>query len=202
MFTGLVQSVGRVTEAATEAAGRRFVIAGPGLGEPFALGESIAVNGCCLTIVAVAGERFAVEAGPETLARTNLGDLAAGGRVNLERALRAGDRLGGHFVQGHIDTTAELLERQAQGAWEFFWFAIDPAYAPLLIPKGSIALDGTSLTLVDVGRDRFSIMLIPHTLGATTLGELGPGARVNVELDMIAKHIQKLLAALDLGAKK
>ena len=139
------------------------------------------------------GERFEVQAGPETLARTNLGDQAAGDRVNLERALEVGDRLGGHFVQGHIDTTAVLRERRPEGEWEFLAFAIDPAWTRLLVPKGSIAVDGVSLTLVDVGPDGFSVMLIPHTLAVTTLGSLRPGDRVNIETDILAKHVQKLL---------
>ena len=131
-------------------------LAWPGLARrPLALGESVAVNGCCLTVVATAGGRatFDVQAGPETLLRTNLGDLEAGDPVNLERSLRVGDRLGGHFVQGHVDTTAVLRERRPDGEWEFLAFAIDPAWTPLMVPKGSIAVDGVSLTLVDVAAD-------------------------------------------------
>ena len=113
--------------------------------------------------------------------------------MNLERSLRVGDRLGGHFVQGHVDTTATLVERRPDGEWEFLAFAIDPAWTPLMVPKGSIAVDGVSLTLVDVDADRFSIMLIPHTLAVTTLGTLEAGDRVNIEADMLAKHVQKLM---------
>ena len=112
--------------------------------------------------------------------------------MNLERALRVGDRLGGHFVQGHVDTTATLRERRPEGEWEFLAFAIDPAWTPLMVPKGSIAVDGVSLTLVDVAPDGFSVMLIPHTLAVTTLGLIRPGDRVNIEADMLAKHVQKL----------
>jgi len=162
-------------------------------GEPLKLGESVAVSGCCLTIAAVAQARFEVQVGPETLARTNLGDKKAGDRVNLERALKVGDRLGGHFVQGHIDTTAVLRERRREGEWEFLSFGIDSSWNALLVSKGSIAIDGVSLTLVDVWPDAFSVMLIPHTLAVTTLGIIRPGDRVNLEIDILAKHVRKLL---------
>jgi riboflavin synthase len=195
MFTGLVEALGRVESVAEENSGRRLVLAWPGLDAPIALGESVAVNGCCLTAVSAEGERFTVQAGPETLLRTNLGAKSAGDRVNLERSLRVGDRLGGHFVQGHVDTTAELIERRPDGEWEFLAFRVDPEWTALMVPKGSVAVDGVSLTLVDVLADRFSIMLIPHTLAVTTLGRLRPGDRVNIEADMLAKHVRKLLAS-------
>jgi riboflavin synthase len=193
VFTGLVEALGRVERVDDEGAGRRFTLLWPGLPEPLSLGESVAVSGCCLTVVALAGERFEVQAGPETLLRTNLGRKAAGDPVNLERSLRAGDRLGGHFVQGHIDTTATLRERRPDGEWEFLAFTIDPEWTRLMVRKGSIAVDGISLTLVDVVRDGFSVMLIPHTLAVTTLGTLGPRGVVNIEADILAKHVAKLL---------
>jgi riboflavin synthase len=193
MFTGLVEALGRVERAIEEGPGRRLSLAWPGRADPLVLGESVAVNGCCLTVVAAGGDAFDVQAGPETLLRTNLGDLHAGNPVNLERALRVGDRLGGHFVQGHVDTTAVLRDRRPEGEWEFLAFVIDPAWTPLMVPKGSIAVDGVSLTLVDVAPEAFSVMLIPHTLAATTLGSLRPGGRVNIEADMLAKHVAKLL---------
>jgi riboflavin synthase len=195
VFTGLVQTLGRIERVEREDAGMRFAITWDGLPEddPLELGESIAVNGCCLTVVAAGSGRFEVQAGPETLARTNLGDRTAGDRVNLERALKVGDRLGGHFVQGHVDTTAVLRERRPEGEWEFLAFTIDPSWTPLLVPKGSIAVDGVSLTLVDIEPDGFSVMLIPHTLAATTMGLIHPGDAVNIEADMLAKHVQKLL---------
>jgi riboflavin synthase len=194
MFTGLVEALGRVERTDEEGPGRRLTIRWPGLGEPLALGESVAVNGCCLTVVAAEPERFTVQAGPETLLRTNLGAKRAGDPVNLERSLRVGDRLGGHFVQGHVDTTARLVERRPEGEWEFLSFAIEPAWTPLMVAKGSIAVDGVSLTLVEVADDGFSVMLIPHTLAVTTLGALRPGDRANIEADMLAKHVQKLIS--------
>jgi riboflavin synthase len=195
VFTGLVEGLGRLDHIALENGGRRLTIVWPGLsaGEPLELGESVAVSGCCLTVTAAAGETFQVQAGPETLDRTNLGNKSAGDRVNLERALKVGARLGGHFVQGHIDSTATLRERRQEGEWEFLAFDIEPAWAPLLVSKGSIAVDGVSLTLVDVWPDAFSVMLIPHTLAVTTLGITRPGDRVNIEVDILAKHVQKLL---------
>jgi riboflavin synthase len=194
VFTGLVEALGRVDRVEQEGSGRRFTLHWPGLAGPLALGESVAVNGCCLTVVSAEGERFDVQAGPETLVRTNLGQKPVGAPVNLERSLRAGDRLGGHFVQGHVDATAVLRDRRRDGDWEFLAFGIDPAWTPLMVSKGSIAVDGVSLTLVDVLADGFSIMLIPHTLAVTTLGTLQPGELVNIETDILAKHVAKLLA--------
>jgi riboflavin synthase len=197
VFTGLVEGLGRIERSVAEASGRRLTIDWPDrpAGEPLEPGESVAINGCCLTVVAVLGARFEVQAGPETLARTNLGGRRPGDRVNLERALQVGDRLGGHFVQGHIDTTAGLRERRPDGEWEFLAFTIDPCWTPLLVPKGSIAVDGVSLTVVDVAPEGFSVMLIPHTLAVTTLGLIRPGDRVNIETDILAKHVRQLLRA-------
>jgi riboflavin synthase len=195
VFTGLVAGSGAVERVLDENAGRRLTIVWPGSApcEPLKPGESVAVNGCCLTVAAAVGSRFEVQAGPETLVRTNLGDKKAGERVNLERALTVGDRLGGHFVQGHIDTTALLRARRREGEWEFLSFEIDPSFNPLLVPKGSIAVDGVSLTLVDVLPGAFSVMLIPTTLAITTLGTIRVGDRANIEIDILAKHVQKLL---------
>ncbi len=195
MFTGLVECLGRLDHVDVEGEGRRLTIAWPGLESPLTIGESVAVNGCCLTVVASEGESFELQAGPETLARTNLGEKRPDDVVNLERSLRVGDRLGGHFVQGHVDATATLRERRAEGEWEFLAFGLDSAWTELMVEKGSVAVDGVSLTLVDVVAGGFSVMLIPHTLAATTLGRLRPGDRVNIEADMLAKHVRRLLAA-------
>jgi riboflavin synthase len=196
VFTGLVEGLGRISKVADSLEGRRITIewSDPQATDPLELGESIAVNGCCLTVVAIQDKAFEVQAGPETLARTNIGEQRPDDRVNLERALKVGDRLGGHFVQGHVDTTATLSERRRRGEWEFFAFEIEPSWTALMVPKGSIAVDGISLTLIGVTDHDFSVMLIPHTMAVTTLGTSTPGVRVNIEVDMLAKHLRKLIA--------
>ena len=195
MFTGLIETLGIVARDEVEGPGKRLTIEWPDLAETLALGESVAINGCCLSVVKTVGTRFEVQAGPETLERTNLREKTVGTRVNLERSLRVGDRLGGHFVQGHVDATATFIERAPQAEWDFLRFQLDPDpdLLGLLVPKGSIAVDGVSLTLVDVFDDGFSVMLIPLTLAVTTLGLLKTGDRVNIEADMLAKHLKKLL---------
>jgi riboflavin synthase len=196
MFTGLVQSLGHVNLMQHGELGIRLTIHWPNLPvrEKFAIGESIAINGCCLTIVSANDEIFVVEAGPETLARTTLKALCIGDKVNLERALCVGDRLGGHFVQGHIDTTAAIIERRTEHTWVFLQFQPDDArWLNVVVEKGSIAVDGVSLTVVDVDEHSFSVMLIPHTIASTTLGSKLVGNRVNLETDMLAKHVQKLV---------
>jgi riboflavin synthase len=193
MFTGLVEVLGQVEQVVKENSGQRFALVWPDLDRPLVVGDSIAVNGCCLTVVNSAGEHFEVQAGPETLERTNLGERKAGDRVNFERSLQVSGRLGGHFVLGHIDTTAVLHERRREGEWEFLTFTLGSDWTRLMVSKGSVALDGVSLTLINVGQQSFSVMLIPHTLAATTLGLLKPGQRVNIEVDILAKHVAKLL---------
>lgn len=192
MFTGLVQALGTVRTVTDERAGRRLRVAEPELAPKLELGESVAVSGACLTVVSCAGECFDFEVGPETLAKTTLGQLAVGDRVNLERALRVGDLLGGHFVSGHVDCVGPVLESTVTGDWLTVWFGFPGEFGALLVPKGSIAVDGVSLTVVGAERDRFSVMLIPHTREHTTLGRKKPGAAVNLEFDLIAKHVQKL----------
>jgi riboflavin synthase len=192
MFTGLVQALGTVREAIDARGGRRLRVAEPGLAPKLELGESVAVDGACLTVVSRAGDAFDFEVGPETLAKTTLGRLTAGAQVNLERSLRVGDALGGHFVTGHIDCVGLVLEEVVTGEWLTVWFGIPAEFEELLVSKGSIAVDGVSLTVVDVRKDRFSVMLIPHTRAHTTLGLKKPGGQVNLEFDLIAKHVQKL----------
>jgi riboflavin synthase len=192
MFTGLVQYLARVAEVLDEPPGKRLIIAVPEINDA-ELGESIAINGCCLTVVAIdpAQQTLAFEAGPETLARTNLGQIAAGKCVNLERSLRVGDRLGGHFVSGHIDGLGTLTSRSDDQNWSTLWFRAPAELLKQMVSKGSIAIDGVSLTLVDVTADRFSVALIPHTLSVTTLGQIAPGDTVNLETDLLAKYVQK-----------
>ena len=192
MFTGLVEALGTVQAIETGAGGKRLTIK-EAFVEPLTLGESIAVNGVCLTVVEIVLGACEFDVGPETLLRTNLGALQAGDRVNLERSLCVGDRLGGHFVQGHVDAVGNIVERRREGDWEHVWFTCPPELTRLMVPKGSIAVDGVSLTLVNVEADKFSVMLIPHTMHVTTLGHKKPGDSVNLEADMLAKHVAKLL---------
>jgi riboflavin synthase len=193
MFTGLVQALGTVRTVIETAGGRTLVVAEPATAPTLELGESVAVNGACLTVVGFDRGAFSFEVGFETLAKTNLGLLRPGDRVNLERALRVGDRLGGHFVSGHVDCTGRVLERVPTGEYETIWFGFPTEFGELLVPKGSAAVDGVSLTVVDVRSDRFSVMLIPHTLEHTTLGERRPGSVINLEFDLLAKHVRKLI---------
>jgi riboflavin synthase len=196
MFTGLVEALGTVRRLAADDAGRLLVIAEPRLAPELQIGESVAVNGTCLTVVQRESATFAFQAGPETLQRTNLGELAVGDRVNLERALRLTDRLGGHFVQGHIDGVGRIADRQRQGDWETVWFSCAPDLTRCMVSKGSVAVDGISLTVVDVAADRFSVALIPHTLALTTLGFKPVGAAINLETDILAKYVAKLTGAV------
>ncbi len=196
MFTGLVEALGTVAHVEPDGAGGRHLILTEAVLAPqLAIGESVAVNGACLTVVERDGDIFRFQAGPETLRRTNLGSLVIGDRVNLERALRLSDRLGGHLVQGHIDGVGRVLERLPQGEWETIWFGCPAELAMQMVSKGSVAVDGVSLTLVDVAADKFSVALIPHTLERTTLGFRPPGSLVNLETDLLAKYVAKMLAA-------
>jgi riboflavin synthase len=193
MFSGIVETLGTVAELRPEPPGCRLIIREPKIAVETAVADSISVNGCCLTVVQTDDETMAFEAGPETLARTNLGDLQTGSPVNLERALVMGERLGGHFVSGHIDGVGTLLERQDMGDWSNFWFSVSRQLALQMAPKGSIAVDGVSLTIVDSQPDRFSVALIPYTLAVTTLGALKVGGKVNLETDLLAKYVQRLV---------
>jgi riboflavin synthase len=196
MFTGLIEALGQVEALAPCGPGRELILAEPALAPQLTIGESVAVNGVCLTVVACQGNTFRFQLGPETLTRTNLGQLQPGDRVNLERALRVGDRLGGHFVQGHVDGVGTLLRRQPEGDWDRVWFSCPAALTVQMVPKGSIAVDGISLTLVEVTSEGFSVALIPHTLHHTTLGFKKPGDTVNLETDLLAKYVGKYLENL------
>jgi riboflavin synthase len=191
MFTGLVQELGILRAITRDGPGARIEIHAPLIAADAKLGDSIAVNGCCLTVVQHAAQALAFEAGPETLSRTNLGELRVESRVNLEPSLRVGDRLGGHFVSGHVEGLGRLLKRQDERDWSTFWFDYPRELGRYLVPKGSIAVDGVSLTLVEVNADSFNVALIPHTLAMTTLGSLATNATVNLETDLLAKYAQK-----------
>ena len=192
MFTGIIESLGEIRAIAEIVDGRELTVLAP-FAAQLAVGESVAINGACLTVVAADSRACRFQAGFETLEKTSLGELATGDRVNLERALKFGDRLGGHLVTGHVDGLGRIRDRTARGEFELIWFAAAPALTRQMVPKGSIAVDGISLTLVDVTDGRFSIMLIPHTLQATTLGFKPVGAAVNIETDLLAKYVQKQL---------
>ncbi len=194
MFTGLVQSLGRVAETADDGhGGRALVVRDADLAPKLTLGESVAVNGVCLTVVRHDAAEFAFQVGPETLLRTTLGSVRPGDGVNLERALRVGDHLGGHFVTGHVDCVGTVANRTPSGEWEDVTFAIPPEFDELLVPKGSVAVDGVSLTVADTVAGGFRVMLIPHTLAVTTLGSRAVGSAVNLEFDLLAKHVRKLI---------
>jgi riboflavin synthase len=184
MFTGLIREVGAVESFD----GGRLTIRAPETSRDARLGDSVAIAGVCLTVVAVDGERLSFDTVPETLARTSLGRLHAGSAVNLEPALRAGDALGGHYVQGHVDGVGSV-----RSVGELTWFDAPPELLRYVVEKGSIAVEGTSLTVAAVDDAGFAVALIPHTLEVTTLGRLQPGDAVNLEADVLAKYVERLL---------
>lgn len=194
MFTGLVEGRGRVDEIRSDGAAIFLVIGVPDeVTEGAAVGDSVALNGCCLTVVDLDGNRLSFQAGTETLSKTNLGKLIAGDSVNLERPLSADGRLGGHFVQGHVDGVGQVDAVERDGEWVTMWFRVPANLAAQMVPKGSVAVDGISLTLVNVERQRFSVTLIPHTLEVTTLGIRDIGDDVNIETDILGKYVQNFL---------
>ena len=193
MFSGIVEALGRIAEIRSEPPGCTLVIEEPKIAAETKVADSISVNGCCLTVVETDSRTMAFQAGPETLSRTNLGDLTQGSPVNLERALAVGDRLGGHFVSGHIDGQGELIKKIDQGDWSDYWFSVPREQAREMASKGSIAIDGVSLTIVASEPDRFSVALIPFTLSVTTLGSMKIGDKVNLETDILAKYVQRFI---------
>ncbi len=195
MFSGIVEALGQVAELRDEPPGCTLVIREPTIAADTNVADSICVNGCCLTVVETDDQTMAFQAGPETLKRTDLGELKVGSPVNLERALVVGGRLGGHFVSGHIDGTGKLLKREEMGDWSNYWFSVPRELAAQMAGKGSITIDGVSLTIVDCEPDRFSVSLIPFTLGVTTLGTTEVGDTVNLETDILAKYVQRLAEA-------
>ncbi len=191
MFTGLVETTGEIAELRPEPPGVRLVVRHAAIATGAKLGDSIAVNGCCLTVVAIDGDTLGFDVGAETLKLTNLSRLASGDRVNLERSLKVGDELGGHFVTGHIDGMGLVDERIDDAQWSTIWFRVPPRLTSQMASKGSVAVNGVSLTLVDVEVQRFSVMLIPHTLAVTNLGEIKVRDKVNIETDILAKYVAK-----------
>jgi len=195
MFTGLVESLGRVVEAVPEPPGLRLIVDAAAIASDAALGDSICTSGCCLSVVRIEGPRLAFELGPETLVRTTLGGLKPGAAVNLERSLRLHDRLGGHLVTGHVDGMGRLASKLQEGDWITCRFSAPPQLLGQMASKGSVAVDGVSLTLVDVTPTEFSVALIPHTLAHTTLGSLTVGDGVNLETDLVFKYVDRWLSA-------
>lgn len=193
MFTGLVEEKGVVTALEDLGDSVRITIRGPLVTSDAKHGDSIAVNGCCLTVIEPTADTFSADVMRESLVRTSLGDLTPGDEVNLERAMAAGARMGGHIVQGHVDGTATLLDRTPSEHWEVVRFSLPDDLARYLVDKGSITVDGTSLTVVQAADDWFSVSLIPTTLADTVLGSRQPGDRVNLEVDVIAKYVERLL---------
>jgi riboflavin synthase len=193
MFTGLVSDMGAIERLVPRQGGARLSLRPRTLPvDGLALGESVACSGVCLTVVERGGGLAAFDAVPETLSRTTVGSWRPGTLVNLERALALGDRLGGHLVQGHVDAVGEVLSRSAEGQGARLVISLPAAIAPLVAEKGSIAVDGVSLTVAAAGRDRFEVALIPETLARTTLGEARSGTRVNLEADVVARHVARL----------
>jgi len=193
LFTGLVEEKGVVRQLKQLGNASDISIEGPLVSSDVSIGDSIAINGCCLTVVSIEASILTFQAGSETLRRTNLGTLKIGSFVNLERSLQVGQRMGGHYVSGHIDAVATVNERSDDGEWAKFWFKVPAELTSQMASKGSVTVDGISLTLVDVEADRFSVELIPHTLDATTLGERHVGDSVNIETDLLAKYVQQQL---------
>ncbi|MFH8619719.1 riboflavin synthase [Streptomyces sp. NPDC017979] len=195
MFTGIVEELGEVTAVEDLGDASRFRLRGPLVTEGARHGDSIAVNGVCLTVVETADGEFTADVMAETLKRSSLGALAVGGRVNLERPTPVGGRLGGHIVQGHVDGVGTITARTPSEHWEVVEVALPAPLARYVVEKGSITVDGVSLTVVDAGDDRFTVSLIPTTLALTTLGVKQVGDPVNLEVDVIAKYVERLLGA-------
>jgi riboflavin synthase len=201
MFTGIVEELGEVVSVEHLDGAARITVRGPQVTADARPGDSIAVNGTCLTVTGLPGDGFTADVMAETLHRTGLGDLAPGSPVNLERSLRVGDRLGGHLVQGHVDGVGRIVSRAPAEHWEVVRIAVPPGLGRYLVEKGSVAVDGVSLTISALGGDGaggdgqpwFEVSLIPVTLAATTLGRAAPGSRVNLEADVIGKYVERML---------
>ena len=197
MFTGIITHLGRVRRASSRDGLLELRIEAPSIARELKRGDSVAVNGVCLTAVETSRKAFQAQAMGETLALSTLGDLSRGSNVNLELPARLSDRLGGHLVQGHIDGVAQVVRAEDDEGARRLWFKCSEDLLGYMVPKGSITIDGVSLTLVDVGATTFQVAIIPHTLGATTLNDLKKGSSVNVEVDVIAKYIKRFVERAD-----
>lgn len=193
MFTGIIEELGTVTDWTVDGDAARLTVRGPIAVSDAKHGDSISVSGVCLTVVDKGADWFTADVMAESIAMSTLATITAGSTVNLERAAQVGDRLGGHIVQGHIDGTSALLSITEGSAWRVLRFSLLPELAPLVARKGSIAVDGVSLTVSDVGLDWFEVSLIPETLAATTLGQKRVGDSVNIETDILARQVQRML---------
>jgi riboflavin synthase len=194
VFTGIVRELGVVVEAEDAGGGRSLVVRAPETASRTEIGGSVAISGCCLTATAIQGGAISFHAVPETIGRTTLGALVADARVNVEPALRAGEELGGHYVQGHVDAVGSIQSVEAEGEGLRVFVDAPDEVLRYCVEKGSITVDGVSLTVAELGDDAFAVALVPHTLAATTLSELRPGQRVNLEADVLAKYVERLLA--------
>jgi riboflavin synthase len=192
MFTGIIEGIGTVTAVGRRGAGGWVECDAGALAAGLRLGDSVATDGACLTVTALSGARFTADLSTETLRRTTLGRLRIGSRVNLERSVRLGDRLGGHLVTGHVDAVGQIAARTSRGAWETLRIRYPAALAPLLVPKGSVAVDGISLTVAALAGTALDIALIPHTIRETALIEKRPGSAVNLEADLVGKYVAHL----------
>lgn len=193
MFTGIVEELGEIVGIEPQGDSVALAVRGPLVTQDAVHGASIAVNGVCLTVVDVKDEVFTADVIKETLDKSSLGALTPGSKVNLERPVRLSDRLGGHLVQGHVDGVGEILSREPGERWDVVTVSLPPNLARYLVDKGSITVDGISLTVVQAEADRFSVALIPTTLALTTLGHKGPGDPVNLEVDVVAKYVERML---------
>jgi riboflavin synthase len=202
MFTGIVEELGTIAGIEDQGDALRLTVHSPHVLADAGLGDSIAVNGCCLTIAQRDGETWTADVMQETLDKTSLAGVQPGDRVNLERAVTPQTRLGGHIVQGHVDGVGTILGRTPSEHWEVVEVSLPFELSRYLVDKGSITVDGVSLTVVEAGEDRFTVSLIPETLARTTLGSRQPGDRVNLEVDVIAKHVEKLLSASNVPGKE
>ena len=193
MFTGIVRELGRIAAVEGGEVGVRLVIAAPATAAESAVGDSVSINGVCLTVTEAANASIAFDAVPETLRRSSLGVLAPGDAVNVERALRAGEPLGGHYVQGHVDGVGTIRRSDVEDDGRRVWIDVPADLHRYLVEKGSVALDGVSLTVAELDDDGFAVALVPHTLAVTTFGAREPGDQVNIEVDVLAKYVERLV---------